>query len=74
VFDLINGYLYIREDIASSLDNVSEDDLHASYRKFTAHVETKAAEHGDAKFEHPVDMVTFSLKIPSLTCTKQIED
>jgi len=56
VFDLINGYLYLREDIASSLDNVSEQDLHGSYRKFTAHVEAKAAEHGDAKFEHPVDM------------------
>ncbi|PRP77501.1 hypothetical protein PROFUN_14213 [Planoprotostelium fungivorum] len=67
VFDLHNGYVYIRDDAVGTLDNVSDEDLHKSYQKFSRHVETKAAEHDGSTFSSPIDMFrTFSMPLAEI--------
>jgi len=56
IIDLHNGFVYIRDDAAATLDKVPENDLHESYKKFSAHVEARAAEHGDVQFNHPSEL------------------
>jgi len=56
IFDLHNGHVFIREDAVGTIDNIPDETLHESYRKFSRHVQTKAAERGQVPFTSPTEM------------------